>query len=138
MTELAKRRRAILAGTSKGKSNMDGWTDGVPYTDLTIYKNSYYNSSGHSSGYNGWNRTGYVPCDGASTITFPAATGASQADLTNWSHWFDASNNSVGKIILSPTHDVTVSVPSTAVSFGLSTINTVLENIINTGIVPHA
>ena len=127
-----------MAQKEQGKSDMNGWTDGIAYTDLTIVKNAYFNSGGHPASYNGWDRTGYVPCEGASSITFPPATGATAADLNQWSHWFDSAKQSLGKIVLSATTTKTISVPANAKYFGLSTKSSSLTAVINGGIVPHA
>ena len=128
--------------TGSGKSDMNGWTDGVAYTDLDIYQNQYFAANtGAISNYNGWDRTGYVPCDGCSSITFPPMTGAGSADLGS-NRFFDANYVMVGGredfIKLSNTESKTITVPATAVYFGISSKSAALAACIAGGIVPHA
>ena len=128
--------------THEGRSDMDGWTDGVAYTDLDIYQNQYFAANtGAINNYNGWDRTGYVPCDGCSSITFPPMTGAGSNDLGS-NRFFDANYAMVGGredfIKLSATESKTIAVPATAVYFGLSSKRAPLAACIAGGIVPHA
>lgn len=54
------------------------WTDGEPY-EFTFVENEYINAgTGQPTAYNGWKRTDYVNCAGATKITKTNASGASQ------------------------------------------------------------
>ena len=132
---LMDRRRALMAAKNSGKSDMSGWTDGVAYTDLTIINGSYYNTSGGIAGYPGWKRTGYVPCDGASSITFPPMTGAAS---TTWNWFFDVGNAPVSNFAISKTQYTSIPVPANAAFFGISNDNSSMDACITAGIVPHA
>ena len=128
--------------THEEKSDMDGWTDGVAYTDLEVVQNQYFAANtGIISNYSGWDRTGYVPCDGCSSITFPPMTGASSTELAS-NRFFDADFNMVGGreefIKLSATESKNITVPSTAAYFGISSRSAPLAACIADGIVPHA
>lgn len=121
------------------KSDMNGWADGVAYTDLTIIENEYYQSSdGSIQSYSGWNRTGYVPCNGASTITFPILP---QHDVTTnpgSNAFFTENHTYISAIKLSKTVAKTITVPANAYYFGISSDAEALATCIENGIVPHA
>ena len=133
-------RRMMLQGAG-GKSDMNGWTDGVAYTDLTVVKNSYVKASnGAFTAYSGWDRTSYVPCDGCSSITFPPCPqGAGTPDSNRF---YDANKVVVGgntdNFSLSKTVSTTITVPATAAYFAISSEAAALASCINAGIVPHA
>lgn len=119
------------------KSDMNQWMDGVPYTDLTVVQNSYVaEANGAIGAYNGWNRTGYVPCNGASAITFPAMPQNQYTPTSNW--FYDENNTPVSQFTLSKTEEKTVSVPGTAHYFIISSESAALATCIEDGIVPHA
>lgn len=119
------------------KSDMNQWMDGVPYTDLTVVQNSYVaEANGAIRAYNGWNRTGYVPCNGASAITFPAMPQNQYTPTSNW--FYDENNTPVSQFTLSKTEEKTVSVPGTAHYFIISSESAALATCIEDGIVPHA
>lgn len=127
--------------TAKGKSDMDGWTDGVSYTDLTIVQNEYCQAiTGNFMSYNGWDRTGYVPCNGASTITFPPMPQSDGAPDSN--RFFKEDKTVYGsrsdKIELSKTESTTITVPSEAYYFVISSESAALASCIGGGIVPNA
>lgn len=137
MTELMRRRRALMSGKKgSGKSDMNGWTDGVKYSDITIYKNEYYKSSDAAvSKYNGWDRTGYIPCDGASYISLPPVSASGYA--CSW--FFNANNHPVAGsgFTLGSNGGKNVTVPNGAVTFGMSDSSGVLEAVLSAGVVPH-
>lgn len=124
--------------SARNKSDMYGWTDGIAYTDLDIIENSYVRSSdGVIFPYNGWNRTGYVPCNGCSSITFPPMP---QGDTPRSNRFYDANKNPLsGAIItLSTVNATTVTVPEGAYYFIISSKASALASCINAGIIPHA
>ena len=126
-----------------GRSDMDEWTDGVAYTDLTVVNNEYVKSSnGTFAAYNGWSRTGFVYCEGASTITFPPMPddGSGGSDLGTSSAWYTDQNTStrISNISISKTHSTTVTVPANAKYFAISSATAGLESCIAGGIVPNA
>lgn len=141
MNELSRRRRALMAAAKKGKSDMNGWTDGVAYTDLTIVENSYVAPDGAISSYNGWSRTGFVPCGGAVSITFPPL-GQNYAGDPRFNYFYNSANASsasrVQQITLSKTQSKTIAVPSTAKYFVISSTTSGLINCVNAGIIPNA
>ncbi|MBR3346273.1 MAG: BppU family phage baseplate upper protein [Solobacterium sp.] len=126
--------------TVRRVSGDDVWYDGVAYEDLTIVANEYvkYNN-GTFVAYNGWSRTGFVYCEGASSITFPpipeSGSGAPQSTAFY-------SDNSTGTRIkafqLSKTQSTTVTVPSNAKYFAISSNTSALNSCIEAGIVPNA
>ena len=144
--EETKRRRFIIRAVLEGevdvseappepKSDMNGWTDGIVYTDLEIVENEYINSgSGAFVHYNGWSRTGYVPCDGCSSLTFNHVY-----QTTSYGAFYDADHNRVAGLVLqsrAEPHDYTV--PATAYYFAFSEGSQNLLDTIEAGIIPHA
>lgn len=128
----------VTVTESSGKSDMDGWTDGVAYTDLEIVQNEYARASdGSIQSYNGWNRTGYVPCDGASSLIVPPMPQEESGRvMSNW--FYDENHNPVNGFTLSRTESTTVTVPATAKYFIVSSNAAALASCIGAGIVPHA
>ena len=123
---------------ARNKSDMYGWTDGVAYTDLEIVENSYVRTAdGVITNYNGWNRTGYVPCNGCSSITFPPMP---QGDTPKSNRFYDINKNPISGagITLSQSASVNIAVPANAYYFIISSNKTALPICINAGIVPHA
>lgn len=118
-----------------GKSDMNGWTDGVAYTDLTVVNNSYCTQNGQFISYNGWKRTEYVPCDGASSISFPKVGGAATNVVYN--SFFSANHAPLENFRLSTTAPVEIPVPSNAAYFAVSNANTVFDKLLQDGIIPH-
>ena len=146
MEETKRRRfiiRAVLEGEVDvqeqpqpgGRSDMNGWTDGVAYTDLEIIENQYINSgSGAYVNYNGWSATGYVPCDGCSSLTFNHVY-----QSTTYGAFYDADHNRVAGINLlnrDQPHDYTV--PAEAHYFAFSQGSQNLLDTIEAGIIPNA
>lgn len=137
MNELMRRRRAMMTqGGGNGKSDMNGWTDGVPYTDLEVVKNSYYNN-GVPANYNNWDRTGYVPCSGAGSITFPPMPVGGATSYLYWNYFFDASKNKISAITMSNDQSITVNVPANAAFWGASCYYAYLLNFLGGNIIPH-
>lgn len=123
---------------SHGQSDMDHWFDGVAYTDIDVIENSYYvRDSVDAQSYNGWSRTGYVFCQGASTITFPALPQIYGGSIENCM-WVSENNTFVSRLALSKTDTVTLSVPSSAKYFALSSQSSAIASILSGDIVPHA
>ena len=121
------------------KSDMDGWSDGVAYTDIDIVENSYYTGTGSIASYNSWNRTGKIPCDGASSIVFEAyATSGGQLDKT-YCWFFDQNKDPLQKFDTNvPIGGGTEPVPSGAYYFGLSADATLIAAIMANGFTPYA
>lgn len=120
------------------KSDMNGWADGVMYTDIEVVENSYYNN-GTPTTYNNWDRTGKIPCDGASTLLFKANGMSAAIDKTYC--WFFAQDESrLQKFDTSPLgdSDVSISVPSTAYYFGISGTRSQIAAQLTQGIYPYA
>ena len=124
----------------KPVSGMDGWEDGGVYENLEIVQNEYVaTATGKINSYPGWDRTGFVPCNGAGTIVFPPMPEGSSSGVAK-SNWFysdksDTSNISV--ITLSYTESTTITVPSNANYFILSSTSRALASCVNGGIVPY-
>lgn len=123
---------------NKPKSDMTQWSDGITYTDIEVIENSYYDSGGAERAYNGWSRTGKVPCDGAASITFKA-NGATNIDKA-FCWFFDESETKLQAFAEAPKRDTdaTVTVPSGAYFFGISTNTNTLAAQITAGIIPNA
>lgn len=124
-----------------GKSDMNGWTDGVAYTDLTIVQNQYCQATtGKLLSYTGWDRTGYVPCAGASTITFPPMPQADRNDaISNWFYKADKTPLAGGRSYgFKLNNGKTMTVPTDAAYFIISSDRAALASCVNAGIVPHA
>lgn len=142
--EETKRRRFIIRAVLEGevdvqesprRSDMNGWTDGIVYTDLEIVENEYIDSgSGAFVHYNGWSRTGYVPCDGCSSLTFNHVY-----QSTGYCAFYDADHQKVSNLSLtanSEPHDYTV--PATAHYFAFSEDSQKVIDTIEAGIIPNA
>lgn len=121
----------MMAAQGGGKSDMNGWTDGVPYSDITTYDNQYYERDGAVTNYNNWSRTGYIPCDGARYITFSEFPVPGTPD---YNYFFTQAKQVISKFTLNgnghgPT---TVTVPANAYYFGISiqtaSLNTFLQS----------
>jgi len=139
MTELAKRRRALMvAEKASGKSDMNGWTNGVPYTDITVYNKSYYDATtGEVKNYNGWKRTGLIPCNGASFLRFPRINHNNQADMMyNWI--FDGSRQPLQQFTISISKAYRIDIPANGAFFAISLPGTSLEQALSDGITPYA
>lgn len=129
---------AVTVTHEEQKSDMDHWYDGVAYTDIDVIENSYYvRDSVDAKSYNGWSRTGYVFCQGASTITFPALPQTYGGSIENCM-WVSENNTFVSRLALSKTDPVTLSVPSSAKYFALSSQSSAIASILSGDIVPHA
>ena len=151
--EETKRRRFIIRAMIEGevdvqeepsepKSDMNGWADGIAYTDLEIVSNEYVRSNnGQFAAYNGWSRTGFVYCEGASTITFPpCASDSGGSTIINENGWYTTNDVSgyISKMGISKTTTKTVTVPENAKYFVISATDQGLADCIAAGIVPHA
>ena len=124
-------------GYTPSGSDMYGWANGVAYADLTIVEGEYVRrTDGSFISYTGWNRTGYVPCDGCGTITFPPMPQVSEQPFSNV--FFDANHDRVDYFTLNKTTSATITVPSTAAFFVLSSEAAALSSCISGGIVPHS
>ena len=147
MEETKRRRfiiRAVLEGEVDvsdapqpgGKSDMNGWTDGVAYTDLEIVPNEYVsNTDGSFIAYTGWNRTGYVPCDGASKITIPPMGGSGANP--NYNAFYTSDHQFISTFVTKHSEDSVVTVPANAYYFIISESASHVNTMINTGIIPN-
>ncbi len=138
MNSILRRRRALmgLGAGNNGKSDMNGWTDGVKFTDLTVFDNKYWNSNLVLTSYNGWSASGYIPCAGASKIYFPRLQ-QSGGSAVNYNGFVDANKQKISNIQLSRVAPTTVTVPANAAYFVISSDTTPLNNCINAGIIPY-
>lgn len=119
-----------------GKSDMNGWTDGIKYTDITIVENEYVNKNdGSFPSYQGWDRTGYVPCNGAKSISLPALRGTGGQSLNDAFYTESKTFISAFSIEHSPK---TVNVPNNAYYFVLSEAAEEIAYVLETGVVPNA
>lgn len=135
MNDLMNRRRALMAEKPRGgKSDMHGWTDGVAYTDLEFVENEYVKLDGQFDPYNGWSRTGFIPCDGASEIVIPPShyTGSNR-----YNAFYNSSKSFVKSFTTQYSKSTTVPVPANASFFVLSSLSTALSQCCDDGIVPH-
>ena len=50
-----------------------GWVSDTPYSNLTLVENSYYSPASYkiTASSDGWKRTKYIDCSGATTVEFP-------------------------------------------------------------------
>lgn len=130
-----------VAVTRMPRSDMYGWLDGSAYVDLEIVEGSWVRSAtGAVVANSNKRRTGYVPCDGAGTITFPPYPSPSSEYWAPDSNFFyDENKQPIGsKFVLSKTASVTVNVPSNAYYWIISGDPDALIECVNGGIVPHA
>ena len=112
------------------------WYDGKSY-ELTLIDNSYFKAAnGQITSYNGWSRTDYVYCHGASSITFPACPQVT-GDVNSCA-FFDENKGFVANIMLSKTEPKTISVRSDAYYFGISSETAAIQTCVGNGIVPNA
>lgn len=122
--------------THESKSDMDGWTDGVAYTDLTVVANEYIlDTNGSFATYNSWSRTGYVPCDGASSLTIPSLPGT--GGDSKYNAFYTENKTFISNFVIKHS-EVNISVPANAYYFAVSELTSALEHIIETGIIPNA
>lgn len=129
----------VAGGGGSGKSDMNGWTDGVSYTDLTIVQNQYCQAaSGKLLAYTGWDRTGYVPCHGAAKLVIPPMPQEGTSTiLSNW--FYDQDKLPLQRIpALSRNQSTIVTVRADAYYFILSSDAAALSSCLNAGVVPYS
>lgn len=149
--EETKRRRFIIRAVLEGevdvseappepKSDMNGWSDGIAYTDLDIIENEYViANTGASASYNGWNRTGLVPCDGAANLVFPPMNQEGGGRVRScWFYGEAGISEPVQNFELHRGTPTTVTVPASAYYFIISSNASALADNIEAGIVPNA
>lgn len=136
--------RSVLAQVIEGgiipyaagtESNMTEWADGVEYEDISIITDTYLNN-GIETSYTGWDATGFIPCNGATSLTIPPMPQQSSGVWCNSFYDRDHEGVSVG-LTLSTTESVTVTVPASAHYFRLSSDRGALSSCISGGIVPN-
>lgn len=111
----------------------EGWTNGVPYS-LEKVEGWYYSLLYSQKGFvaeNGWSRTKFVDCHGATSVTFPAFS----ASDNNYNAWFDENRKAIGTFSLSSA-EKTISVPSGAYYFVCSGVDADVDKLL-TSIVPN-
>lgn len=127
-----------LIESGGGKSDMDGWTDGMPYTDIEIVENEYVNKdNGSFQPYTGWNRTGYVPINGASNLSIPKLSGT--GGNTRYNAFYTSDHTWISNFDVSHGAGVeTVNVPETAYYFVISERSDILTYWLEEGVIPNA
>lgn len=126
-----------MVQSSAGKSDMHGWTNGIAYTDITVVKNSFVDNNGVFSNYSGWNRTGYVPCNGAASLEVPKLSGS--GGDTKYCAFYTAEHTYIRKFnVAHGTGYTVVSVPANAYYFVLSETADSLTYWLETGVIPRA
>lgn len=114
------------------------WVSGVPYNNIDVVENSYVAANdGDIESYTGWDRTGYVPCYGAAQIDFPALPQVAY-NQANSCWFYNLQKSAVQNITLSKTQSTTVTVPSTAAYFIISSERAALATFLNGDITPSS
>lgn len=113
------------------------WSDGVPYSDIDVVSNSYYNVelSGEITAYSGWDRTVLVPCYRASRIKFPAHP---QVTSAKYNAFFNLRRGYISNFTLNIGQETVIDVPSNAAWFGVSTSSAALATLLNGDIIPYS
>lgn len=100
------------------------WTDGVAYTYTGVLNEYVDRTNGSLVTYNAWDRTTYLYCSGASTLTFDCVTTNSQGGSSNliYNAFYDANKDflsafSLGTNMSTAGNTADVTVPSGAVYF---------------------
>lgn len=120
-----------------GTSDMTAWANGIKYTNIEVVQNSYCAANtGVITPYNGWDRTGYMPCDGATRILFPPVPQNAGDPESNC--FYDSNHGYVGKFTLSKTKSTYINVPSGAYYFMISSERAALSSALTGDIVPLA
>lgn len=101
------------------------WTDGVAY-EFTIVENEYVNTDGVDTSYDGWNRTDFVNCAGASKLVSTGTSG-------RWNFFYNAEKEVIGDKW--EFTDGKVAVPPAACYFKLSASSSDMSNLV---ITPYA
>lgn len=125
---------AESSGDTGGEDTGDGteWTDGVPY-EYTLVENEYVSSNGLKP-YNGWSRTTYLPCRGASSITLSFADGSKVLPSGAYSAWYDADKTMITNFNPRPSNFSNI--PEDTCYLIISQDHTTMTNIAS--ITPHA
>lgn len=135
---LAQRRRALMMAADDEPIG-PGWMTGVPYTNIVLIPNQYYTISGGIVNYEGWSRTEYIPCHGASRIVCPIVTGLST--ISDYGAFFDENYKPISgpgvRFRISGSYATTNTVPSNAWYFGFSQSTAIMQNYANSGITPY-
>lgn len=115
----------------------DGWQSGVSYSNITTISGKKISSStGEISSAEGWARTDFIPCAGASRLVFPKLyETAMQAD--NAAFYTKGMERASG-ITLSLSGEKEVSVPADAAFFAVSSETDALARLLSDGITPYA
>lgn len=115
-----------------------GWEDGVPYQNIQIINNEYYEIDGTVTPYNNWSRTALLPCKGAQQISIYAFNVG--ISIARYNCFFDENKNYISCFTVSsyPMAYIRINVPSNAAFFGLSGTTAGLKNIVSKDITPYA
>ena len=116
-------------GGSEGGNPGDtgGWTSGVAY-NLTNIENSYVTKTGEITPFDGWNRTDYTNCAGASRITVSNVTSSS-----GYNCFYDLNKNFISCFDTAANILNEIEIPSNACYFMLSSS----DNYSNITVIPY-
>ena len=129
--------RRMMMQSAAGKSDMHGWSNGIAYTDIVVVKNQYVGTNGAFTQYTGWDRTGYVPCNGAATLEVPKLSGS--GGDTQYCAFYTEDHTYIRKFnVAHGTGYTVVSVPANAYYFVLSETAASLAYWLETGVIPRA
>lgn len=113
---------AESGGEETGVSNETEWTDGVPYTFEWVVNEYVTNASnqGTFKAYDGWYRSPYLYCEGASTLDIHNHF----ANSSGYNAFYDANKNYISSFSVNKTTSagsaITIEVPENAVYFAVS------------------
>ena len=123
---------AESGGEETGVSNETTWTDGVAYT-YTPVVNVYVETNGSFKDYNGWSRTPYLYCKGATKLRSECvySSGSITGGNGNYSAFYDADKNYISSFHVSAGGSevgnfVDIEIPTNAVYFVVSHKNNVM------------
>ena len=115
-------------------SNETTWTDGVAYTYTTV-KDEYLETNGTFAQYNGWDRTPYLYCSGASKLRVVVKNATSSILASSqYNGFFDENKNFISQFKYTTIDQGTVGayvdvlVPADAVYFIASGIRAVITD----------
>lgn len=108
-----------------GVSNESVWTNDVPYS-FAVIDGEYVKQTGDINAYNGWARTPYLYCDGATRLDFVGTEGS----MANYSAFYDTDKNYIESF--RPATTGSVNVPDNAVYFVVSGESDTMERLVIT------
>lgn len=129
-----------LISAMASESGGNGWESGVPYADIQTFEDErIYTTSnqGYVESAEGWARTDYVPCEGASSIVFSALSGGNVANA-NRCYFYSGGAITIQQFSLSVSQEKEITVPDGAVYFMISAESEALASCLQGGITPYA